>query len=772
MKDRQKTLDREVQKAKRGWWKKQQDELLAMQSHNPQDFWKEIGKLGVATDRNKKIPWEIVNENGSVSHDPREVLQTWSGDFAVLYNPGSDNMDNVQDDSANVDLNENLYHQNLVETGVNNPIAMQEIVSALMRAKNGKAQGFDEIPVEVLGSQTAKQYMFHLFSVCFESGMVPDIWMYGIVNPIPKNNTSDPRDPLSYRGIILASAMYKLYCGILNHRITHWAEVNQIIVDEQNGFRQKRSCIDHLNTLTNIIESRKLMRKSTFVGFIDFSKAYDRINRQLLWNKLSSMGIGGKMLQSLQSLYNNVKYCVRLNGIKSDFFDVKCGLRQGCLLSPLLFNLFINDLAIEIKSLDLGVPVGEDSISILLYADDICFIAENERNLQKMFDKLSEWCGQWQMKVNTDKTKIIHFRTASTTASDFVFNFQNGIIETVAMYKYLGLVLTEHLDYKVTAKMVSQAASRALGLIIAKDKSYGGMPYKCFTKLYDSMVLPIINYGSSIWGTSEHSCISAVQHRANRYFMGLGKYAPNGAIIGDMGWYHPFHHQWISITRQWCRMINMSPSRVNKRVFKWACSQTCKNWPMKVRSFYDSIEKHNLCDIDQQLNVKGIIDDMNKTLFDYFERKWLLIVNRPEATRGPGRNKLRTYRMFKQCIKPEPYLFIYNKKHRSAMAKFRAGVAPLKLETGRYDGTMEENRVCFNCTNDVESEEHVLMHCPLYDDLRKNLFDSVTVINGNFPDLSIQQKFIYLLSNPDVCNLTAKTLCDILTTRGTFIYHR
>ncbi len=105
------------------------------------------------------------------------------------------------------------------------------------------------------------------------------------------------------------------------------------------------------------------------------------------------------------------------------------------------------------------------------------------------------------MKINTDKTKIVHFRTPSDNRSKNVFTCCNRNIEMINMYKYLGLIITEHLDYHITAKMVAQSASRELGLVIAEDKAYGGMPFKCFTKRYDSMVLSIINYGSSVWGT-------------------------------------------------------------------------------------------------------------------------------------------------------------------------------------------------------------------------------------------------------------------------------
>ena len=93
------------------------------------------------------------------------------------------------------------------------------------------------------------------------------------------------------------------------------------------------------------------------------------------------------------------------------------------------------------------------------------------------------------------------------------------------------------------AKTVAKSASRALGLLISKDKAFGGMPFKCYTRCYDALVQATINYGAGIWGTMVYSCIEAVQNRALRYFLGLGKYAPNLAINGDMGWHMPAHRQ-------------------------------------------------------------------------------------------------------------------------------------------------------------------------------------------------------------------------------------
>ena len=97
------------------------------------------------------------------------------------------------------------------------------------------------------------------------------------------------------------------------------------------------------------------------------------------------------------------------------------------------------------------------------------------------------------------------------------------------------------------AKAVAKSASRALGLLIVKSKIHGGFQHNIFSKLYDTMVWSVINYGSCIWGTRDFSCINAVQNRAMRFSMGVGKYTPNDAIAGDMGWKPAYIRQWSNM---------------------------------------------------------------------------------------------------------------------------------------------------------------------------------------------------------------------------------
>ena len=135
----------------------------------------------------------------------------------------------------------------------------------------------------------------------------------------------------------------------------------------------------------------------------------------------------------------------------------------------------------------------------MLYADDIALLAPDKASLQKMLDCLHDWCSRWKMLVNATKSQVVHFRRGpSVPRSDVVFKCGEYIMQTVDRYRYLGLIFTEFLDLSVMSKAVALAATRALGLLIAKCKAHGGVPFRVFSELYDSLVQSILDYGASV----------------------------------------------------------------------------------------------------------------------------------------------------------------------------------------------------------------------------------------------------------------------------------
>ena len=183
-----------------------------------------------------------------------------------------------------------------------------------------------------------------------------------------------------------------------------------------------RNCIEHVYTLTSVIETRLKLKQDTFACFIDAAKAFDTVNRASLWYKLFSIGVRGKLYKAIQSLYKNVKYSVRINPVLSTGqFDVPNGLKQGCMLSPTLFSIYVNDLALEINNLNIGVDCNGHKISILLYADDVVLIAPTSDALQAMLNKVNNWCNKWRITLNNTKTKVIHFRAKNTQQCKYEF---------------------------------------------------------------------------------------------------------------------------------------------------------------------------------------------------------------------------------------------------------------------------------------------------------------------------------------------------------------
>lgn len=771
-KDKRKIFDTAVQKAKRKFLKDKQVELENLVNANQNGFWKRIGKIGIGQERKKDIPMEIVLEDGKVSNNVNTVLEKWQSAFQDLLNPIQDDNDPSQVDSLSVS-NEDM------ELDMNASISRDEVVKAMHAMKNNKSSGIDELPAEVLKHERLVNLLRVLFEKCFNYGITPDIWKRSVISPVPKSSTSDSRDPLQYRGISLAPVTYKMYCNILNSRLTNWEEENNILHDAQNGFRKARSTVDHLSTLTSIIETRKLNRKPTFAAFIDFRKAYDAIDRTMLFSKLCDLGISGKMFQALKSIYKEVKCCVRLNNMQTDWFSVKCGLKQGCCLSPLLFNLFINDLITTISNFGIGIEVGDnDMVAILAYADDVVLLAESEDELQSLLNVLKSWCDNNKMVINTDKSMIVHFRRPSETRSSTSFSVGDVNLKTTSHYTYLGLLLTEHLDYTAMAKQVSKSANRALSLVISKYKLFGGLPFNTYTKLFDSVVWSTISYGAAIWGDRQFSCITAVQNRAERFYLGVGRYTPNAAVHGDVGWLSPFVKQWKLIINQWYRIGVMDDNRLNKKVYKWAFranNNNRKNWCFRVSKMFQECGIENLfSEVDiSVINKRYVIAKIQDKLHNDFLEKWSQDINRDTALRGNGRNKLRTYKLFKHVYRSEPYVTnILPFKHRSAFAKFRSGVAPLRLETGRYERLQPEQRTCFHCTDMIESEEHVLLVCPLYEDLREVLKNNIRSINNTFDTLSNEDKLIMILGNDNinVVKHSAKICSDILDRRRHLIF--
>ena len=766
-----KCFDRLLKKAKRQYQNSQIKELEDFfDTKDHAAFWKKIGKIGLANDRKQYIPWEVKTGEDDISTDHEVVLDRWQKDFSSIYqNVSTDNFtfdeEHLQSISNDVNVGNEVQIGNN-SASLNVPITIDEVRKAIGRAKARKARGVDDIPAEVLKNDMCIDMLHKIITIAFKKGLVPSDWQRGIIHPIPKSSSKDPRDPLNYRGITLISIPCKIYCMILNDRLSKWLEANNILVEEQNGFRHNRSCLDHLYTLHNTINYQKNQKKSAFVCFVDAKKAFDSVNRVCLWYKLKQIGLHGTMLNAIKSLYDNVECAVRLNGSLSKWFKVPNGVKQGCVLSPSLFAIFLNDLAEDIINLHCGIKVGDTEVSILMFADDIALLADSEHKLQQMLNCVYMWCRKWRMCLNMDKTKIVHFRHKSQNRSKTEFKFGTDTVQMSEKYKYLGLWLSEHLNVMDTVKPLAASAGRALGALITKYKHFGGMSFNIFTRLYDSLVSPVLNYGAGIWGNVNLQCANTVQNRACRFFLGVGSKTSNVATRGEMGWKPQVHRQYLEVLRLHCRLEQLPLYRLNSKIHHF--STTSKNrslWENKVKMLFHKLD-FNLPygEFSQGLTLKNF----QLTLEMKDQNDWWHELHNDKNC--PNGNKLRKYRLHKCRMDAEHYVKYLSKLERSTLAKLRCGSLPLNIECGRFTNTPIESRICDLCdTQLIEDEIHFTIECTFYDDLRHELFNNFSQMYDDFMDQAALAKYCIIMCENSLYKLVATTIHKMFQRRQSFV---
>ncbi len=251
---------------------------------------------------------------------------------------------------------------------------------------------------------------------------------------------------------------------MLNNRLVSYLEINAIYAEEQNVFRQKRSCSQNIFSLCTILRNRKSQKKSTYLAFLDSEKAFDRVDRDLLLYKLLRIGINN-IYESIKNIYQNSYCSVNLNKMLTDWFNTKAGIKQGDSLLPTMFGIFINNIVEDVKSVNTGIEIDGHNICILHYADDIVLLSDTEEGLQNLLDKVYQWSLKWKIKFYAKKSNILHVRQSLITRTNFNFKLENMVLPIVTQYKYLGIVITEFIDYNVIAQILADAANRAMGSV-------------------------------------------------------------------------------------------------------------------------------------------------------------------------------------------------------------------------------------------------------------------------------------------------------------------
>jgi hypothetical protein len=295
-------------------------------------------------------------------------------------------------------------------------IRREEIKSALKMIKGGKAGGLDEIAVEMLngGGEPVLKWLVRLFNICWREGRVPVDFKDACIVPLFKGK-GDKLKCENYRGISLLSNVGKVYGRVLIDRVVAVSE--ERLGEEQGGFRRGRGCVDQIFGLRQIIEKKLEKQKEAFVAFLDLEKAYDRVDRERLWNVLRDYGVCDTLVRAVKSFYWEGRACVRVGRVEGPMFKVQVGLRQGCVMSPGLFNIYMDSVVREVSGIvgNEGVSLRNENgiewvLNMLLFADDTVLLSDSERGVQNMVEVFGDVCRARGVNINVEKSKVMRCR--------------------------------------------------------------------------------------------------------------------------------------------------------------------------------------------------------------------------------------------------------------------------------------------------------------------------------------------------------------------------
>ncbi len=467
--------------------------------------------------------------------------------FKTLAAPADDYSDSILENKL-IDL----LNKETKVTNLDKPITFQELTKTIRQLKNRKATGPDCISNEMIkySGDTLKESLLKLFNLTLTSTTFPDSWCHGYIVALHKSG--DKSDPTNYRGITLSSCIGKLFTQILNNRLTTFIESCDIMHEAQAGFRPKARTADHILILKYIIQQAKQKKKKVYACFVDLKKAFDTVWHTGALYALLQAGCSTQFTLLIQNMYSKLQSCIRLDNIRSEFFPIKVGTRQGCNLSPIIFNLFINKLPQYLDNIATQpFSIMDHRISSLLYADDIVLLSQTPMGLQCLLNGLQTFCHKWKLKVNIKKTKILIFNSRNT--SKLSFWYQNSKLEQCTSYTYLGILLTPNGTFKSAKRELVKKGKRAMFALKQNINIFNGASPRLMTRLFDVLIKPILLYGSEVWGLMDLSLqatsldnlltqdinptIEKLHLRFCKQTLGIKLSSSNNATLAELGRY-------------------------------------------------------------------------------------------------------------------------------------------------------------------------------------------------------------------------------------------
>ena len=410
---------RELRRMENDWWMEKAGELQRFaDSNDQQNFYSSLKQVYGPTSRS--LAPVRSGDGVTLYRNKIDIVKRWEEHYRTLPNTENETDFTIIDSIP--------QHREVQELDV--PPSLEEVRAAMKSLKNGKSPGKDSIPGEVLrcGGDEVLHRLHHLILDVWETEEVPQAWKDARIVSIHKKR-GDKAECGNSRGISLLSISGKVLARVLLARLKRHI-VDDVCPESQCGFRGERGTIDMIFVSRQLQEKCREQHRNLCMAFIDLTKAFDTVNRNMLWCVLRKFGCTRKFVAVTRAFHDDMTASVVIGGEETGTFSVGVGVKQGCVIAPIIFNIYLAAVTIlfkrevaagsgvtidhrldgsvfDLRRLQARTKVRTSTLHELQYADDCVLLAHEPRQLQEALDLLSNIYRDMGLIVNTDKTEIL-----------------------------------------------------------------------------------------------------------------------------------------------------------------------------------------------------------------------------------------------------------------------------------------------------------------------------------------------------------------------------
>ena len=434
-----------------------------------------------------------------------DIVEGWAEYFSGLYSPLTD----ATFDAEHKEHIEALFASYKEEdpTPPHPPFLYTEVAAACKKLKKGKAPGFDGVESEHIkyGGAALLSHLHRLFNGILSVKYVPKNMKLGTVITLLKDPKKSHTDPNNYRGISLLPIVYKVLENLFLVRLQNAISESEVVFPDplQNAYRKNVSCVNLSLALQECVRYNVERGSKVYACFLDTSKAFDVVWHPGLFVKLRELGISDALWHVIVSAYTGMESQVRVNGLFSRRFPVLQSVRQGGVLSPTLYLLYINGLIEELRASGLGCYMEDIYCGVLVQADDVALLALSPNHLQKMINICYEYSIKWRYRLNPSKTQTMVFGETMHTYKRLSrlrhFKLGDTVLKEVQSVKHVGIILNRSLDTKDIAENACQKGRGSFAAVVGFGARTVALNPLTSGKVYRQVVIPSTLYGAELW---------------------------------------------------------------------------------------------------------------------------------------------------------------------------------------------------------------------------------------------------------------------------------